>query len=208
MKSRVTYTLCICLPSLPVFHLPLSSIQVLKNARPIVDGVHPLDQHLIPLAGLEIDGNDAAPKKDLHVTEYIYMIKEDLPPTLLPVIKESSNRVWFHHICYLIHRALAYSLHVHCKVVESRYALTTEEATKVAFSAEAASTAQEGDEAIEKVAEFWCFTPIKLRKNYASYWTSSGKGAPVSPSTNAELVVLQVKRLEENFVWAFVEDDV
>ena len=168
------------------------SQQVLKNARPIVDGIHPLDQHLIPLAQLEIDGLETAPKKDLHVTEYIYMIKEDLPPTLLPVIKESSNRVWFHHICYLVHRALAYSLHVHCKVVESRYELTTDQATKVAFSADAAAGATEGEEAIEKVAEFWCFTPIKLRKNYATYWTSSGKNAPVNPSTNGELVVLQV----------------
>ena len=157
-----------------------------------MDGQHPLDQHLVPLAQLEVSGLDTAPKKDLHVTEYIYMIKEDLPPTLLPVIKESSNRVWFHHICYLVHRALAYTLHVQCKVVESRYALTTDDAMKVAFSADATASASDADEAIEKVAEFWCFTPIKLRKNYATYWTSSGKNTPASPSTHMELTVLQV----------------
>ena len=88
---------------------------------------------------------------------------------------------------------MAYSLHVHCKLVESRYTLTTEEANKIAFSSDATSgSASDGDEAIEKVAEFWCFTPIKLRKNYATYWTTSGKNPPVQPSTGAELTVLQV----------------
>lgn len=164
---------------------------VLKNAQPIVDAFHPLDQHLPPLVDLDVSGLESAPKKDLNVTEYIYMIKEDLPETLLPVIKQSSNLVWFQHICFLVHRALAYSLHIHCKVVESRYPLRTDEAVKVAFNADAISKGNKGGEAIEKVAEFWCFTPIKLRKNYATYWTSSGKNMPASPSTGTELIVLQ-----------------
>ena len=80
-----------------------------------MDAFQPLDQHLAPLANLEVSGLESAPKKDLNVTEYIYMIQEDLPESLLPVIKKSSNIAWFHHICFLVHRALAYSLHVHCK---------------------------------------------------------------------------------------------
>ena len=74
--------------------------------------------------------------------------------------------------------------------MESRYPLETAEAMKVAFNAD--SLTKQGDEAIEKVAEFWCFTPIKLRKNYATYWTSSGKNMPASPSTASELIVSQV----------------
>ena len=66
-----------------------------------MDAFQPLDQHLAPLANLEVSGLESAPKKDLNVTEYIYMIQEDLPESLLPVIKKSSN--------------IAYSLHVHCK---------------------------------------------------------------------------------------------
>ena len=74
--------------------------------------------------------------------------------------------------------------------------MTTDEATKVALGGEAAAKSGRnlGDEAIEKVAEFWCFTPVKLRKNYATYWTSSGKNAPSNPTTAAELTVLQVER--------------
>ena len=52
---------------------------------------------------------------------------------------------------------------------------------------------KKGQEAIEKVAEFWCFTPIKLRKNYATYWTTSGKNTPAIPSVSTELTVLQVR---------------
>ena len=88
-------------------------------------------------------------------------------------------------------------------VVESRYPLRTDEAVKVAFNADAISKGNKGGEAIEKVAEFWCFTPIKLRKNYATYWTSSGKNMPASPSTGTELIVLQVSDLFLNFHSAF-----
>ena len=78
-------------------------------------------------------------------------------------------------------------------MVESRYPLRTDEAVKVAVNPDAFAKGKKGDEAIEKVAEFWCFTPIKLRKNYATYWTSSGKNTPASPSTGTELIVLQVR---------------
>ena len=69
------------------------------------------------------------------------------------------------------------------------------EAIKVAFNTDAVYLGgKKGEEAIEKVAEFWCFTPIKLRKNYAAYWTSSGKNSPSNPSISTELTVLHVRK--------------
>jgi len=160
---------------------------LLKGVRPIAEEFYPVDQHLESLGGLEIPGLETSPKKDIQMTEYIYMIKSELPPTLRTAVTRSNNLIWFHHISYLIYRTLAYTLLIHCKVVDNRYPLTQAEAVKASTSARRS----DGDEAIEKIAEFWCFTPIKLRKNYATYWTSSGKAKPAQPSTSAELFVLQ-----------------